>query len=201
MVINGLGAVATSVVMTIFAVTKFVDGAWLVLILIPVLVAGFSVIHSHYVKVAGKLTLDRYGGTQPRIKRNRVLLPIGGVHRGTLAALRYARTLSDDITVVHISIDPEESIRVRQKWEIWGDGVRLVIVESSYRRFLEPLLQYIEEIYKVRQPNEIITIVVPQFISKTRWSNVLHTNTAAVLREALMFYKGVVITNVPYLVD
>ena len=79
--------------------------------------------------------------------------------------MQYAHTLSDDITAVHISIDPEDSERVRIKWEQWGDGVRLVIVESSYRRFMEPLLDYIDEIDKKRQPNEVITIVVPQFVS------------------------------------
>jgi hypothetical protein len=201
MVINGFGSVLTFVVMMIFAITKFSEGAYVVLIIIPVMVTILTVIHRHYMGLANKLSLDRYGSPPPRIQRNRVLLPIGGVHRGTLAALRYARTLSDDITAVHISINPEESERVRQKWEQWGDGVRLVIVESSYRLFMGPLIQYIEEIYSQRQPNEVITIVVPHFVSSRRWTNVLHTNTAAALRQELLLYKNIVVTNVPYLVD
>lgn len=201
MIVNGFGAAATFVVMLIFAVTKFADGAYLVIFIIPILVAIFSVIHHHYLSVAKKLSLDRYGTTPPRIVRNRVILPIGGVHRGTLAALRYARALSDDITAVHIAIEPEEAEKVRRKWEMYGDGVRLVIIESSYRVFMRPLLDYIEEIYSSRQPNEVITIVVPQFISSNRWANVLHMNTADALREELLTYKGVVITNVPYLID
>lgn len=201
MVINGFGAVLTLFVMFIFAVTKFHDGAYVVIIIIPILVAIFSVIHRHYRQLAGKLSMDNYGSPPPRVDRNRVILPIGGVHRGTLAALRYARSLSDDVTAVHISISPEETERVRQKWEQWGDGVRLVIVESSYRRFMEPLLLYIDEIYEKRQPTEVITIVVPQFVSSKRWTNVLHTNTAAALEQELMLYKNLVVTNVPYLVD
>lgn len=201
MVINGLGSVMSFLVMAIFAVTKFKDGAWVVVIIIPFLVYVFNRIHLHYRGLAGKLSLDRYGSPPPRITRNRVILPIGGVHRGTLAALRYARTLSDDVTAVHISIDPDETNKLRAKWEIWGDGVRLVIVESSFRRFMEPLVDYIEDLYEKRQPHEVITIVVPLFISHSKFSNILHTNTAAALRQSLSFKKGVVVTNVPYILD
>ncbi len=202
MVINGFGSVATFLVMVIFAITKFSDGAWVVVIIIPILVLCFTTIHSHYRSVAKKLSLDQVGGPlTPRIVRNRVLLPIGGVHRGTLAALRYARTLSDDVTAVHISVNPEDTQKIRAKWEIYGEGVRLVIVESSYRRFMEPLLDYVDEIYRMRQANEVITIVVPQFVTHKRMFNFLHTNTAGALRYSLMFYRGIVITNVPYLID
>jgi amino acid transporter len=201
MVINSFGAALTFIVMILFAVSKFHDGAYIVIFLIPALVGVFSLIRSHYAGLAGKLSMDSYGGPPPRITRNRVLLPIGGVHRGTLAALRYARTLSDDVTAVHISIEPEETQRIQAKWEQWGDGVRLVIIESSYRRFMEPLLDYIEDIHKKRQPHEVITIVVPQFVSKQKVTNLLHTNTADALRSELIFYKGIVVTNVPYLVD
>ncbi|GAP07082.1 MAG TPA: APC family permease [Anaerolinea thermolimosa] len=201
MVLNGLGALMTFFVMIIFAVTKFTDGAWVVLIIIPLVVILFTVIQSHYQSVAAKLSLEHYGSPVPRVPRNRVLLPIGGVHRGSLAALRYARTLTDDITAVHVSINPEETERIRKKWEQWGDGVRLVIIESSYRRFMEPLLDYIEDIYRRRQPNEVITIIVPQFVSKKRWTNLLHTKTAEALQHELMYYPDIVVTNVPYLVD
>ena len=106
------------------------------------------------------------GGFQPapHVTRQRVIVPISGVHRGTLAALRYARTLSPDVTVVHVSIDPDDAAKVRRKWEFWGEGVRLVILESPYRLLVEPLLQYIDQIDAQRQPNEIITVVVPEFV-------------------------------------
>lgn len=200
MAINSVGGTLTAVVMIVFAVTKFHDGAYLILILIPLLVILFSRINNHYSDLAKRLSLENYG-VPPRVVRNRVLLPIGGVHRGTLAAVRYARTLSDDITAVHVSMDVDETRRVQEKWEIWGEGIRLVIIESQYRRFIEPLLMYIDEIYQKRQPNEVITIVVPQFVPRRFWTNALHTNTAATLRRGLLFRKGIVITNVPYIVE
>ena len=200
MIINGFGAALTALVVVIFAVFKFKDGAWVVVILIPVLVAIFASIHRHYQGVAKLLSLENFGSV-PHIQRHRVLLPIGGVHRGTLTALRYATSLSDDVTAVHISIDPDETERIREKWEIWGEGVRLVIIDSPYRLFLEPLLDYIEEIDQQRQPNELITIVVPQFVSRRKLGNLLHTRTADTLRKVLIFQKDIVITDVTYQVD
>ncbi len=197
MVVNGLGSICTLVVTLIFAITKFSDGAWIVLILMPTLVAIFSLIHHHYQDVASHLSLEHYG-EPPHIARHRVILPISGVHRGTLAALHYARSLSHDVTAVLVSMDPEEAQKVRQKWELWGGGVRLVILDSPYRLLLEPLLSYIEEISAQRQPNETITIIVPQFVPRRWWNNLLHTHTATFLRLALLFKPGIVITDVPY---
>ncbi len=200
MIVNGLGAVCTVVVMLMFAVTKFRDGAWIVIVVLPALVAVFYTIHRHYRQLAARLSLDRYGAP-PRIARQRVIVAISGVHRGTLAALQYARSLSNDVTAVHVSLDDDEAARLRRKWDAWGDGVRLVIVESPYRLLVEPLLDYIEEIARHRQPNETITIVVPQFVPGRWWQNLLHTQTAWMLRVALLFKPGIVITDVPYQVE
>jgi hypothetical protein len=200
MVINGFGAVCAALVAVIFATTKFLQGAWIVVILIPIMVAIFASIHRHYVGLAKLLSLDNYGAP-PRVTRHRVIMTISGVHRGTLAALGFARTLSDDITAVHVSIDPEETARIQKKWEIWGEGYRLVILASPYRLFIEPLLQYIEEIDAQRQPNEAIIIVVPQFVPKHLWGSMLHTRTADTLRKVLISHKSLVITEVPYQVD
>ncbi len=200
MVINGLGAFCTTVVMLVFAVTKFHDGAWIVLLLIPALVAVFSAIHRHYRNLARHLSLEHYGAP-PAISRHRVILPISGVHRGSLAALRYARSLSEDVTAVFVAIDPAEAERIKQKWEKWGEGVRLVILDSPYRLLLEPLLAYIQQVAAQRQPNEAITIVVPQFVPRHWWNNLLHTQAAWMLRLALLFKPGIVITDVPYQVE
>ncbi len=200
MAINGFGALCTAGVMLIFAVTKFHDGAWIVILLVPILVAIFSAIHSHYRDLAAHLSLEQYGGP-PRISRQRVILAVSGVHRGTLAALRYARTLSDDITAVHICIEPVEAETLNRKWESWGDGIRLVVLDSPYRLFLEPLLGYIEEIAARRQPNEIITIIVPQFVPRRWWHNLLHNQTAMLLRLMLLFKPGIVIIDVPYQIE
>ena len=186
MIVNGAGAVTTAVVTVVFATTKFIDGAWIIVIVIPLLIVTFYSIHLHYRNLAKKLSLEDFGAP-PRIVRHRVIIPISGVHRGTLAALRYARTLSSDITAVNIQIEPEETIKLLEKWQIWGDGVRLVILDSPYRLLHEPLLQYIESVTSQMQPNEIVTIVVPQFIPSKWWANALHTQTAWGLRLALMF--------------
>lgn len=198
MVINGFGAVCTAVVMMVFAITKFRDGAWVVLILIPSLVAIFWFIHRHYNNLAKKLSLDNFGVIAPHTIRHRVIMPVSGVHQGTLAALRYARMLSDDITAVHVTIEPADAEKVRQKWETWGEGVRMVMLDSPYRLFLEPILGYIADIARERQPGETITIVVPEFVSENQLTAALHTNTADLLRSQLKRLHGIVIINVPY---
>ncbi len=200
MVINGFGAVCTAIVMMVFAVTKFHDGAWIVLLLIPAQVMIFITIHRHYKNLAKNLSLEDYMMPR-RIHRHRVILPISSVHKGTLEALNYARSLSPDVTAVHVSIDPAEAEKVRKKWEIWGDNTRLVILDSQYRLLLEPLVDYIEKIAALRQPGEIITVVVPQFVPERGWANLLHTQTALWLRFALLFKKGIVITEIPYQVE
>jgi amino acid transporter len=198
MISNGFGALCTAIVMCVFAVTKFHDGAWVVLILTPLLIGTFVFIHRHYLNLATSLSLEKYGEPPPYQGRHRVIVPLSNVHQGTLAALRYARMLSDDVTAVHISIEPGDTEKVRKRWEKWGRGTRLVIVDSPYRLFLEPLLVYIEEILTTRQPNEIITIVVPHFVSSQRIYKALHMQTAELLRRELLATPGVVITEVPY---
>jgi len=200
MAVNALGALCSAIVALVFAVTKFHDGAWFIILLIPALVTFFFGIHHHYRDLKGHLSLESWGAPA-RVRRHRVILPIGGVHRGTVQALLYARALSDDITAVHVSLDAAESESVRRKWGLWGNGVRLVTLESPYRLLLEPLLDYVNRIADLRQPNETITIVVPQFVPRRQWHNILHAQTAILLRVALLFKPGIVITNVPYHLD
>ena len=197
MVVNGVGAVITALVTTIFALTKFTSGAWVVLIVIPLLVVVFYAIHRHYRRLAGALSLDDFG-PPVRVDRHRVILAVSGVHRGTLAGLHYARSLSQDVTAVYVATDPEAAAAVQEKWGYWGTGVRLVILNSPYRLLVEPLVAYIREVVARRQANEVMTIVVPQFVPEHGWHNILHAQTALLLRFALLFEPGVVITSVPY---
>jgi len=197
LVINGVGAISTAVVTLIFAVTKFTDGAWIIVLLLPAIVMSFFAVYRHYQSIARELSLDDFG--EPSLSaRHRVIVPVAGIHRGTLEALEYANSLSDDITAVHILLDPEERNEVEDKWRSWGKGVRLVIIDSPYRTFLEPFLGYVDELCSITQPNERLTIVVPQFNPKRGWHNLLHTQTAFWLRLALLSKKGIVITEVPY---
>ncbi len=200
MFINGLGAVCTLVVMFIFAITKFEDGAWVVLILIPLLIALFQGIHNHYKSLAAQLSLQNYLPQPTQKKRHRVILLVSSVHRGTLEALRYARTLSDDITALHVVIDPDDVEKTLAKWETWGGGTRLVLLDSPYRLLIEPILSYLDEITQVSQPNEMITVVVPQFVPQKRIHRFLHSNTADILRMELLHNPRIVISEVSYLV-
>ncbi|HJS19486.1 MAG TPA: APC family permease [Anaerolineales bacterium] len=195
--INGLGSVTTAIVTLIFAITKFLYGAWIIVLLLPIVVVGFYAIHRHYKSLAQDLSLEDHGQPPPS-RRHRVIMPVAGIHQGTLEALDYALSLSSDVTVVHISIDPDQTEKLRQKWSWWGKGVRLVVIESPYRTFLEPFLEYVNELLSILQPNERLTILVPQFVPRHWWHNLLHTQTAFWLRFMLLNKRGVVITEVPY---
>jgi amino acid transporter len=197
LIVNGLGALCTAVVTIVFAIANFRQVAWIIVILFPLMVAGLFAIHRHYQNLAQDLSLEKYGQPPPS-KRHRVIMPISMVHQGTLEALDYALSLSRDVTVVHISVDPSETEKLRHKWSLWGKGVRLVVIESPYRTFLEPLLDYVSELCSNLQPNERLTIVVPEFVPRHWWHNLLHTQTAFWLRFMLLNKKGIVITEVPY---
>jgi len=200
MAINGFGSVCTAVVMLVFAGTKFLDGAWIIIVLVPLLVTGFFAIHHHYKNLARNLSLENYVSPGD-IKQHRVVILVSGVHRGTIEALHYARLLSGNITAVHVSLDPADSEKVRAKWDAWSDGIPLVMLDSPYRLLIEPVLEYLEGLLAQRQPNEIITVVVPQFVPKHWWANLLHTQTAMQLRLVLMFKPGIVVTDVSYQVE
>ena len=200
MAINAFGALLTLVVAIVFAITKFRDGAWVVLILIPIIVFVFRTINAHYRSLAKSLSLENYSAV-PNITRKRVILPVSGVHQGTLQALRFARSLSNDVTAVHVSVDPEQVERLKRKWDLWGEGVRLVILESPYRLLHEPLMDYIASVAEHRQPNDTIIVVVPEFVPEHWWQNLLHTQAALTLRFAFRSMPGVVIMDVPYQVN
>lgn len=194
--VNTIGAAATLVVLVVILVTRFTHGGWIVVVLIPFIVALFLLVHRHYQETAMQLSLDDYGAP-PRIRRHRVIVPVAGVHRGVLEALNYALSLSTDVTAVYVETDPAETAKVRAKWARWGDGVRLVVLASDYRSIIEPLLQYLDKI-DACQRDDVITVVMPQFLASKWWHNILHNQTAFLVRLALLFRRGMVVTDVPY---
>lgn len=200
LVINAFGAVCTFVVMVIFAVTKFADGAWIVLVIIPSVMLFFAAIKRHYVHIAQDLTMDHYQPL-PEVKRHRVIMPINGVHRGTLSALRFAKSIGEEITCVHVAVDAVAAEKLLLKWQQWGEGTKLEIIGSPYRELLTPLLDYITNAAEDCGPDEAITVVMPEFVAHKWWHNLLHTQTAEMLRLRLLFSPGVVIVQVPYQVD
>ncbi len=146
-------------------------------------------------------TTPSYYHLPPHIVRHRILVPVNSINQGTLTALRYAQSLSSDVTAVHVSMDPLETAGLQKGWPTWGEGIRLVVLESPHNMILEPLLIYIQGIMALKQENEIITVVVPQSIHPRWWTNLMRTQMAVLLRLSLPFETGIVITDVPYALE
>jgi amino acid transporter len=194
-IINGFGALLTGVVLIIVAVTKTHEGAWIVLLLIPTIVMLFKATRRHYDHVASQLTLRGYE-PQPRV-HNTVLVPIGGVQRSVVEALRYAETLSNDVRAVYVDVDAAGTEAVKRDWEAWGGRVRLVILASPYRSLMEPLLEYIEQVENERA-NDYVTIILPEFVPARWWQHLLHNQRALLIKGALLFRPNIVVTSVPF---
>jgi len=192
--LNGLRAVVTGFVMLTIAATKFSDGAWIVVLLIPTLVAAFVVIHRHYEEVAEQLSLE--GFEPPPPITNTVLVLVGDIHRGVVKAIQYAQTLSPNAKAVFVEIDPERTRRLEEKWGKWGMGVPLIVLSSPYRSLLGPLVEYIDNLQK--DPHRMVTIVLPEFIPARWWQLGLHNQTALLIKGAMLFRKNVIVTDVPY---
>jgi amino acid transporter len=199
MCVNGVGAAATAIVLVTLTVTKFSEGAWIVVLVIPVLIAVFLGIHRHYDEVAAELSLTGFEG--PAELQHTILIPIGDLHRGVVRALQYARTLAAPgvaVRAVYVETDPARTARLEEKWVQWGLGVPLVVLTSPYRSLLRPLLDYIDNI-QARGGEQMITVVVPEFLPRRWWHHVLHNQTALVIKAALLFRRNTVVADVPYL--
>ncbi len=193
--INGFGAIVTGVVLVIVAVTKTLEGAWIVLLLIPVIVGIFKVTRKHYDHVAAQLTLKGY--TPHARAHNIVVMPIGGMQRAVVEALRYAETLSDDVRAVYVDIDPRGTEQIQRDWQTWGGKVQLVILPSPYRSVMEPLLEYIDRVEKDR-PDDYISVILPEFVPRKWWQHLLHNQSALLIKGALLFRPNLVVTSVPF---
>jgi amino acid transporter len=194
-VLNGIGAVATGLVMVTIAVTKFMHGAWIVLLLIPLLVLLFVAMHRHYEDVARQLSLDDF--TWPPPMSNTVLVLVGDLHRGVITALQYAKTLSDAPKAVFVETDPERTRKLEEKWGKWGMGVPLIVLSSPYRSLIGPLTEYVDTLQRLG-PNHMVTLVLPEFLPARWWQQILHNQTALLIKGTFLFRKNVVITDVPH---
>ncbi len=206
-VVNGLGAVATGLVLFVILASKLVHGAWIVTLLIPALAWFFHTVRRHYESVAEQLSLDglspeRWRGLALR-RGHKVVVPVSGMHRGTLAALRFARSLSKDVTAVVVDVEPDVTSRVRKKWPSWGHDVPLAVLKSPYRSTLGPLLEYLDEVDQRDPGRGLGVVVLPEFVTATWWQNLLHNQTAQLIKTALVYRRGQaakdrVIIDVPY---
>jgi amino acid transporter len=192
--VNGAGACTTALVLGVVAVTKFLDGAWIVVVLIAAFMVTLLTIRHHYDDVAGQLTLDGYA---PAPISHSVLVLVGDLHRGVVDALHYARTLSPSAKAVYVELDPERTRRLEEKWVKHGQGVPLVVLTSPYRSLLGPLLEYLDHL-TARDGRHMVTMVIPEFIPRRWWQHLLHNQTALLIKGALLFRRNVIVTDVPY---
>lgn len=197
LMVNAVGALLTGIVMVVFAVTKFSQGAWVVVIVIPALVVFFFAIHRHYRNVAAALSLSDYDPTaQPMT--NTVVVLVGTVHRGTIAAAHYARLIAaTDLRAVHISTDADETAKVKARWEQWMPDMPLVIVESPYRRTIKRITHYVHTVAAETNADRV-TIVIPEFIPARWWHHLLHNQTALLIKRAFLFDRKAIVVDVPY---
>jgi hypothetical protein len=198
MVINGLGACATGVIAIEAAATKFIYGAWIVLVLMPFLVLLMRGIRHHYQRVEEQLALPPTDGPVSLASRPKlVLVPVPGLNKAVIETLRYARSLSDDVTAVHLTDTLEHARRIREEWERRQIDIPLVIIEAPYRGFVAPLMNYIDSL-AAQYPDKQMTIVLPEFVPQHWWEHVLHNQSALRLKAALLFRPDTVVIDVPY---
>ena len=194
--VSGFGAFVTFIVLIVVAITKGAEGAWIVLLLIPALVVLFRTTRTHYDSVASQLSLESVEiDTTPH--GHIVIVPIGGVHRAVVEALRYASALAGDVRAVYVNVNPGALVALKRDWPQWGSHVKLVVLQSPYRSMTEPLLEYIDR-FEREHPDDYITVVLPEFVVRHWWHHLLHNQSALTLKAALLFRPRVVTTSVPF---
>lgn len=199
--INGLGALVTGVAVIIIGATKFVHGAWVVIVIIPILVNIMLKIRHHYTAVAKQLKIESKELSsvdfEKDIYRNRVIVPIASVNKASIRALRYAKTISDSIAAFNIVMDDEEKEKIEKKWALLNTDIPLIIRSSPYRKVVSPLLEFIQsEEYDLKK-GDIITVVIPQFSVKDWWHKLLHNHTSIFISTELLKHKHIVIATIP----
>ena len=206
--INGFGCICTTVALVVIVEAKLAEGAWLIVLLLPVLLFLFRAIHRHYDLVTRELS-TRLGGTGKFLRalqahEPKVVVPISKIHRGTLSALSHARSLSKDVTAVVVNIEPRATAELKLAWQALGFKEPLVVLESPYRSIIAPLTDYLQTV-DARDPERGPAIVVlPQFVPRRWWQNILHNQTALMLRTALLYRRVAegaearIVVDVPY---
>ena len=198
-VINGIGAVVTASILIICVVTKFMFGAWIVVLLVPLLAAMFFMIHRHYVDVSKQLTIVTEQLPSPKLDQL-VIVPIEDVDYASLRAISFARTISADAIILHVSTNPESAAVVKRGINTYAPDLKLIVVESPYRSMVQPLLSYVNAVHSQR-PDAFVTIVLPRFITAHWWEKYLHEHTALRLRKACEKHPNIAVVVVPYLLE
>jgi len=192
--------VTTLIVTLIIATTKFVEGAWIVVVLIPLMVLLFVAIHRHYSHVERERTTII--PAKPADVKHLFMVPIAGLDRAAIQSLAYARSLSKHVIVVHIAFDEDDANRMRAAWKQWkiniaeDEKTELVVIESPYRSLTRPLLDYIDTVHELYR-DYIMTVLLPEFVVAHWWEYPLHNQVALQLKIALFFRPDIIVTNVP----
>jgi hypothetical protein len=194
--LNGIGALATGIVSLLQVATKFIEGAWIVVLIIPFIILLLRKIHRHYVQFASEI---EFKGQSPMIPlHHTVIVPVNGITKATAGALVYASAISDEVVAAYIEVDQRITEKMKADWEEWDIGIPLVVIPSPYRSVLRPLVEYVESLRMVL-PGELVTVVVPEIVPKKWWEHLLHNKTAFYIRTAFLFKPNVVVTTVPFL--
>ncbi|MBF0458363.1 MAG: APC family permease [Nitrospirae bacterium] len=195
LIINATGAATTAVVSVVIAGTKFIHGAWMVIIAIPIIMLITKKISRHYKSVSRQLSIDN---AEPEVEyvHHSVIIPISGLQMAVLNAIKYAKAISDDVSAVYVCLDPAVTMKLKIQWEKYGMGVPLVILESPFRSIVEPLMDYIDDVRNSYQKG-VITVVLPEFVPMKWWHHLLHNQTAIFIKGIILFKQGVVSTSVP----
>jgi hypothetical protein len=195
-----VGATATGVVWFVILATKFLSGAWMIVITMGALLFMFSRIRRHYDYLAKALnvrptdTVETYSST--------VLLLVPRLHRGLLKAISYAKAMSKDVRAVHVSLDSAQAKATKEQWAQFGEDIPLVILDSPYRSLVDPVIEYVDQtIEEAKDPNHMVTVIVAEAVPKNRFQQLLHSNLALFLKLALGRRRNVVISNVRYFLD
>ncbi len=200
---NGFGAIATFTTLIVVGYSKFLEGAWITVLIIPIIVLVFYKIRSHYQEVARELSLHGVPPSLRPLPAARVIIPISGVHRGIVDAVDFARSITNEVTAVYVELEPGDGQEVQEKWNrLWPD-VPLVIISSPYRSIIQPVLDFLDETDRIHNDGQLARVILPEFIPAKWWQTLLHNQTAFLLKTALLYQRRIaglqrVIIDVPY---
>jgi hypothetical protein len=195
--INGVGAVATGIVAIVFAVAKFALGAWLIVIIIPILVGGMLLIGRQYRRRRIENEVREETVIGPPRRHQRVMVPAADVTRDVVQAIRFARTMSDDVTAIHVTDDLEAGERIRARFERQLPGIPLVIVESPFRSLVQPLVRYLEDAAQ-EHPDEVVVVLLPEYVPHHWWERFLYNENGQRIERGLLGHANILVAEVPY---
>ena len=197
-IINTIGAIISLIVTIMFFLTKFTQ-VWSVLVFLPIIIYTFHRIRRHYEDVGDQLRLTTCEPVMA-IAGNVIIVPVAGMTHVVQTSLNYAKSLSpQQIIAVYVSFDREDEKRFEENWKKWQPDVRLVTLHSHYRSIISPLTKFVDTIeHKASESNYRVTVVIPQFIPKKGWHNILHNQSSLLIRSFLLYKRNVVISTVPF---